>query len=109
MKLLIQHPTIIVRLLEEYSCRLAEADQLTTRTATESVAVRLASYLIDLSKVAGSDTFVLPLSMKELAAFLATTPETLSRRMRQFEDDRFLERAGKSIRLLQKDALGSVL
>lgn len=109
MKLLIQYPVISVRLLEEYSRRLAEADQLTTRTATESVAVRLASYLIDLSKVTGADTFVLPLSMKELAAFLATTPETLSRRMRQFEDSRFLKRSGKNIRLLQKDALKNML
>jgi len=109
MELLIQYPAISVKLLEEYSRKLAEADQLTTRTATESVALRLASYLIDLSKVAGADTFVLPLSMKELAAFLATTPETLSRRMRQFEDDGFLGRSGKNIRLLQKDALENVL
>ena len=109
MELLMQYPAIGVRLLEEYSRRLAEADRQTTRTATESVALRLASYLIDLSKVAGTDAFVLPLSMKELAAFLATTPETLSRRMRQFEDDGFLERSGKNIRLLQKDALENVL
>lgn len=108
MELLSQYPPISIKLLEEYNRRLVAADRLVTRTATESVASRLAAYLLDLMKVAESDAVVLPLSMKELAAFLGTTPETLSRRMREFEEEGLLERKGKQIHILRPDALNEI-
>src|SRR5699024_10493391 len=81
INLLLEYPTISIKILEEYNRRLKEADNQTTRIATESVSSRIASYLIDLSVAENSNKFTLPLNMKELAAFLATSPETLSRRL----------------------------
>ncbi|EOD02933.1 hypothetical protein IV58_GL001090 [Lactobacillus delbrueckii subsp. jakobsenii ZN7a-9 = DSM 26046] len=40
---------------------------------------RLYSYLSDLALAKGSDTITLPLALKDLAAYLGTTPETISR------------------------------
>ena len=49
-----------------------------------------------------STTVHLPMSMKELAAFLSTTPETLSRRMKSLEEQGFLKRRGRQITLLKQ-------
>ena len=40
---------------------------------------RLCSYLSDLALAEGSDTITLPLALKDLDAYLGTTPETISR------------------------------
>lgn len=108
MNLLKQYPPISIKLLEEYNRRLVAADRLVTSTATESVASRLAEYLLDLMKVAESNVVMPPLSMKELAAFLGTTPETLSRRIRQFEEEGLLERNGKQIHIIHPEALNEI-
>lgn len=103
--LLTQHPSISLRLLEEYSRRLSEAERLATRTATEPVLTRLALYLLELQKAQDDNTVTVPLSMRELAAFLGTTPETVSRRMRQLEEEGLIVREGKRIRIVSHTAL----
>ena len=108
MNLLAQYPSISIKLLEEYNRRLVAADRLITSTATESVASRLAGYLLDLMKVAESNEVTLPLPMKELAAFLGTAPETLSRKIGKFEEEGLLERNGKRIRILQPNTLNDI-
>ncbi|POO88662.1 hypothetical protein C1H57_24840 [Clostridium sp. 2-1] len=67
-----------------------------------------AGYLLDLMKVAESNEVTLPLPMKELAAFLGTAPETLSRKIGKFEEEGLLERNGKRIRILQPDTLNDI-
>lgn len=56
-----------------------------TRNLDMAILMRLSNYLLELSAAQDSLTVTLPLSMKELAAFLDTTPETLSRRIRYLE------------------------
>lgn len=107
--LLIDHPTISLKILEEYNRRLKDADKQTTRIATGSVASRLSSYLIDLSKVEDSKTFTLPLSMKELAAFLATSPETISRRFKDLEEDGLITRSNKTITIEDTSGLEDIV
>ena len=70
---------------------------------------RLATYLINLSKSQNSLTFKLPLLMKELAAFLGTTPETLSRKFKLLEDERYLSRNNRIITIINKDALEDLI
>lgn len=108
IKLLLEYPTISIKLLEEYNRRLKEADSQTTRIATESVSSRIASYLIDLSIAEDSKEFNLPLNMKELAAFLATSPETLSRRLKYFEEKELIKRDGKLIHILNIDKMNEL-
>ena len=46
--------------------------------------------------------------MKELAAFLATSPETLSRRLRNFEEKNIIKRDGKVIHILNIDMMKEI-
>lgn len=100
MDLLMKYPSISLKLLEEYSNRLRDAEEQMTRTVNEPVSVRLASYLKDLSVAEGSNSFKLPMSMKELADFISTTPETLSRRFHQLEEEGSIKRKGKEVTIL---------
>lgn len=114
ISLLEQYPSISLKLLEEYSRRLSAVERMVTRAATEPVMTRLTSYLLELSKAQETNCLRLPLSMKELAAFLGTTPETLSRRIHQLEAEQVLRKAGKQIELtnskiLEKYADGDIL
>lgn len=105
MKLLETYPTISFALLKEYNRRLKETQYLATRISLESVSVRLAHYLLDVAKAQGTNIITLPLSMKELAHFLGTTPETISRRMKDFEKRQLIKRAGKEVHILNKEEL----
>ena len=74
MELLMKHPSISLKLLEEFSRRMHQnAHQSSTNT--EPVLERLWAYLLNLSAAQGSDTFEIPLQLKELSSYLNTTPE----------------------------------
>lgn len=102
--LLLEYPLISLKLLEEYNRRLRESDGLVMRITTTNAAARIASYLLDLSKAENSSSIVIPLSLKELAKFLAITPETLSRRLRLFEDDGYIVRKGKHVEIINQQS-----
>ena len=74
----------------------------------EKVDERLATYLLDLAKVAESDQVVLPMKMKELALFLGTTPETLSRKLKRFEEKQWIRRNKRTVWLLDQDQLADL-
>ena len=101
MELLMRYPSISLKLLEEFSRRMRLADHHATANNSESVMDRLVAYLQELSSAQDSDIVTLPMSMKELAAFLGTTPETLSRRMKTLEEQGFLKRSGRQITLCE--------
>ena len=105
LKLLNQYPSISLKLLEEMNRRL---QALTRQTAAESgsqVKSRLIRYLLELSDAQQTQTVTLPLSGKELAHFLGTTPETLSRRWSALEKERLVSKKGKQVSLLDKGRL----
>ena len=74
----------------------------------EKVDERIATYLLDLAKVAESDQVVLPMKMKELALFLGTTPETLSRKLKRFEEKLWIRRNKRTVWLLDQDQLADL-
>ncbi len=100
LDLLMRYPSISLKLLEEFSRRMRLSDHQTSANTAECVLDRLKSYLLDLSEAQDSTTVQLPMSMKELAAFLSTTPETLSRRMKALEAQGFLKYKGRQIILM---------
>ena len=70
------------------------------QTALESgsqVRARLIRYLLDLSMAQESRRVLLPLNGEELAQFLGTTPETLSRRWTLLEKEGLIEKKGKQV------------
>lgn len=104
-KLLIKYPTISLKVLEEFSSRLDRSEQQTTRVATEKVETRLALFIAELAE---SDQALveLPMSKKDLASYLGTTPETLSRRLADFEEAGYIEMKGqRKIVVLDLDGL----
>lgn len=80
-RLLGQHPSVAVQMLQTVSGRLGEAEQMVSALSGQSVGQRLAQQLLLLADEAGDAKFRLPTTKKELASYLGTTAETLSRRL----------------------------
>ncbi|GIO19204.1 Crp/Fnr family transcriptional regulator [Oceanobacillus oncorhynchi subsp. incaldanensis] len=104
-KILLQYPQISLKLLEINAQKLMEAEQQAQFLMMEKVENRLMTYLLDLYKTAGSKQVEIPMKMKELASFLGTTPETLSRKLKWLEGERLIQRKGSMIKLLDKKEL----
>lgn len=107
-KLLLKYPTISLKILSEFSNRLETSERQTTRFATEKVETRIALFLAELidSEGNGGKTVNLPMSKKDLASYLGTTPETLSRRLSDFEAEGFIKQKGqRKITILDLDGL----
>ncbi|MCI1984702.1 MAG: Crp/Fnr family transcriptional regulator [Bifidobacteriaceae bacterium] len=107
-ELLLQQPLLSVRLLELNAAKLVTLEQINGFLGMDRVEERLATYLLDLSKATGSATFTLPVRMKELAHLLGTTPETLSRKLKSFEESGLIARSRRTIRVLNQDELEDV-
>lgn len=85
-RLLRERPEVALRMLSALSSRLDEAEQQLSSLTGASVSRRLGDHLLGLAEEAGSDTFRLPSTKKDLASYLGTTPETLSRRLGSLQD-----------------------
>lgn len=105
-ELLLKYPAISLHVLDEVSRRLASSEKQTAVIATESINARIGQYLADLADHADSCTFRLPMARKDLASYLGTTPETLSRRFGEFESAGWIQQTGqRQITILDLDAL----
>lgn len=105
-ELLLEYPAISLHVLAELSRRLGASEKQTTAIATEPINARIALYLAELSEQEKSFTFRLPMSRKHLASFLGTTPETVSRRLGEFEQAGLIRQTGqREISILDMDAL----
>lgn len=100
------HPEIAVAMLRRTSQLLTDTEQrLRALTATD-VAARLADYLMNLPNAAtGEVVVVLPMAKQDVASYLGTTPESLSRALTRWESDGLIQIDGRRIRLLDVDAL----
>ncbi len=89
--LLCRHPELAVSLVGALAERLAQAEQLIADLGLREVGQRLAAMLLRLAEQAGTPgadgvRFRAPAPWAELAARLATTPESLSRRLAGLAD-----------------------
>lgn len=82
-----QHPNISWKMLNEFSKRLETAEHQLTSFATENAETRIALYLAHQAEESRSKEITLSLSRKDLASYLGTTPETISRKLAKFEDE----------------------
>ncbi len=111
--LLNREPSPALELLAHLAGHLRDAEARLGAEATSSVGRRLADRLLQLSDLQGGDVVTLPSTRRDLAAWLGTTPETLSRRLGRLQDDgllrvlpdgRLLLLDRKSLALLPPDA-----
>ncbi|HCA70233.1 MAG TPA: Crp/Fnr family transcriptional regulator, partial [Lachnospiraceae bacterium] len=78
---LIKYPTISLKILSEFSRRLETSEKQTASFATETVEKRIALFLAEcVENENQSMEFTLPMSKKDLASYLGTSPETISRK-----------------------------
>lgn len=109
LDLLMEYPSISLKLLEEFNRRIVSTSHRAVSDHAGSVLNRLVKYLCNLSEVQESLRVVIPMSMKELAAHLDTTPETLSRRMKYLEQEGLIVREGKTVVIGDKRQLSACM
>ncbi len=104
---LIKYPSISIKVLAEFSKRLEASEKQTTRFATEKVETRLALFLAECIDDKGPEMeLVLPMSKKDLASYLGTTPETVSRKLTELEEAGYIKQmANRKIRIIDLDGL----
>ena len=108
-KLMKTHPTIPFKILSEFSERLDETENLVGQLSARDVETRTASYLIKLAEDKNTLNIVLPMSKKDLASYLGTTQETISRRLSHFQTNGWIEQVGhRKINILDLNALNKV-
>lgn len=100
------YPDIPLKILREFSNRIEEIEYLVGQLSSRDVETRTASYLVKLAKEKDTFDIVLPMSRKDLAYYLGTTQETISRRLSNFQTKGWIERVGhRNIKLLNMTAL----
>lgn len=112
--LLLRYPDISLRLLAVLSKRLEEAENQASEMAVESVETRLAGYLLEQKEVQEltspfrphKDLVELKMKRKDIASFLGMSPETLSRKLSEFEDQKLIRQLNlKEILILNEEGL----
>lgn len=105
-RLVAAHPTIAVAMLRSLSERLTQAEGRLAR-ASGDVPARVAGYLLDLPIATHGDRaeVLLPLPKKDVASYLGTTPESLSRALARLQADGLLVVEGRRVSILDADAL----
>lgn len=105
--LMMKHPGIAFKVMEELSKRLEKAEDLIENISLEGVEKRLATALVQMANEKGS--IKLEMSKRDLASHLGMSQETLSRRLRIFQDQGIIELIGhRKINLLDIEALEEI-
>ncbi len=95
-RLVREHPSIALRMLEELSHRLSQTEARLASVISGDVLSRLAQYLLGLpgQRTAHGLQVRLPLAKKDIASLLDTTPESLSRQLRRLHDSGIIHAEG---------------
>lgn len=102
---LMKYPMIALSIMKELTGRLEKSEIQTTRFATEKVETRIVSFLVECMEQ-GSSHIELPMSRKDLASYLGTTPETISRRFADLEAAGYIVQKGqRKIKIMDLDGL----
>lgn len=107
-RLVQQHPSIGLRMLQGVSRRLEETEARLASVISGDVSQRLADYLMSLpaTYAEGRASVTLPLAKKDVASLLDTTPESLSRQLRRLSDSGVIvQHARRRITIADLDAL----
>jgi CRP/FNR family transcriptional regulator len=95
-----QFPIVGVALLRSLALRLHAAERMLTARTLADVGARLAAYLLDCPTtwgIRGAATAHLPMAKKDIATFLGTSPETVSRRLKAFEHEGLIQVRGMDV------------
>ncbi len=105
-KLMHEYPEVSTKMLEALAQRLSRSEQQTAWISMETVKDRLLHYLARSAYLTkNKEAFVhLNTSKKDLASYLGTTPESLSREWTKLEQDGIIQQMSKNkVRLIGLD------
>jgi CRP-like cAMP-binding protein len=106
-----KEPRLLVNIIQILSNRLRESMILIESLSLKEIPQRLASFLIHvLTREGGQgmNQLELTVTQRELAKILGATPEALSRGIRKMINAGVLAVDGRSIRILDREALGEL-
>lgn len=106
-ELLLKYPSISLKVLAEFSSRLEHSEKQATRFATEKVETRIALFLAEcMDNKRQTMEVELPMNKKDMASYLGTTPETISRKLADIEEAGYIKQiSNKAIKILDLDGL----
>src|SRR5699024_653977 len=108
-QLMIEHPTIALKILEQFSNRLDAADRLIGDLSVKDVETRIANYLLELMRKQATETIHLPMTKRDLASHLGTTQETISRRMTTMQEKGMIKQEGhRKVIIYDAEALRTI-
>lgn len=97
LNLLEDQPMLSTKLLEQSMTKMQSMQRQIDLLSLSKIEDRLSEYLQEYAVKVGKKTFNLPLKMKDLALYLGTTPETLSRKFALLEKQGVLTRKLRKI------------
>ncbi len=109
--LLKENPALGLQFLQRAAKDVDDAEEKFLQSVTLSVRARFAHLLLVLrdryATTSDDGTFwlELPISRQDLAAMIGVRPETMSRTIRQFEEDGIAQFSGRTVRVPQVDSL----
>ena len=106
VNLIIENPYLALNMLAVLSKRLRHFTVQVENLSLKEVPARLAGYFLLLSEEQNNTSSVtLKISKGQLAGFLGTIPETLSRMLRKMSEEGLIDVEGRKIRLKDYDGL----
>ena len=105
-QLILEHPKVGLRFLEQISARLLETELIVEDFAFKSVPARLAGVLLRLAETA--EDRAVDASHQELADMIATYRETVTLTLNRFQDQGLVELGRRSVRVLDPAGLQAV-
>lgn len=103
-----REPELALGVMALLSARLRAFVGQIAQLSLKEVPARLAGYLLLLRSAQGRDSLTLDLPKGQIASYLGTIPETLSRALKKLADQGLIESTGSTIRILDVDGLSDV-
>ena len=105
-----KNPTICFNMLVGFSKKMRRLTQKVEELSTKEVTNRFARYLLEEIKKSGTDKLPEPflritISKKNIAAYIGTITDTLSRLLKKLKDEKIIRVSGKSIFILDLNKL----
>lgn len=101
LELIMKNPSLALSMLSTLSMRIRQVTSQLESIALKEVPGRFAAYLLYVRGEQGnSNRITLNISRTELANFLGTTPETLSRILARFEEEKLIKVEKRDITIL---------
>lgn len=97
LNLLEDQPMLSIKLIEQSMTKMQSMQKQIDLLSLPKIEDRLSEYLQEYAVKVGKKTFNLPLKIKDLALYLGTTPETLSRKFALLEKQGVLTRKLRKI------------